>query len=159
MPQGQPKLAVGWSASNKSPSTPRRWQEESSVLSLPEHTNCNLAIATDVVSPKFLYQWRLKHRLSKRTVSPSKPGGRRETSFTSIIHGWVHFPVFIKGLHQGCYLGSLPSISRSNLLVWEKPLHCSLSHEQFFSNYIFFLETRLLENNWDTSKELSFTTK
>lgn len=173
MPQGRPKFAVESSSSNKSLSTPRWGLEKSSVSSLPEHTNWNVIIATAVVLPKILYLWQgfSPVKATALLIGICSTGflkGRcllprlvvvRETIFTSVIHDWVHFPVFIKGLHHCCYLGNLPSISRSNLLVWEKPLHCFLSHEQFFSNYVLFLETRVLENNWDISKELSFTTK
>lgn len=158
-------LAVGWSSSNKSPSTLLlRWLGKSSVLSLPQCTNRNLMIATAVVSPKILYlYWGSRPATAAVACLPCgdcstgflkgwcllpSPVVVGETSFTSITHGRVHFPVFIKGLHQCCYLGSLPSISRSNPLVWEKPLYCFLSHEQYFSNYIFFLESRVLENNW-----------
>lgn len=165
MPQGQSKLPVRWSSTNKSPSTLLWWWlEKSSALSLPESTSRNLIIATAVVSPEILYlHWgpspatatvaRLPCGdcstgfLQGQCLLPS-PVVVGETSFTSVTHGRVHFPVFIKGLHQCCYLGSLPSISRSNPLVWEKPLYCYLSHEQFFSNYIFFLESGVLENNW-----------
>lgn len=153
-PKASQSLLWGWSSSNKSLSTPRWWWKKSSVSSLPEHTDWNVIIATAVVPPKILYLWWWFSPVVA-TVAWSPCGDCstgflkgwcllpslvvvRETSFTSIIHGWVHFPVFIKGLHQCCYLGSLPSISRSNLLVWEKPLHCFLSHEQFFSNYVFF---------------------
>lgn len=177
MPQGQPKLGVGWSSSNKSLSTPRWWLEKSSVLSVPDiPDHCwNVDYCHCCSITKILYLWwGFSPVMATVACSPRGDSSTgflkgqcplpslvvvRETSFTSIIHGWVNFPVFIKGLHQCCYLGSLPSISRSNLLVWEKLLHCLLSHGQFFSNYVFFLETRVLENNWDMSKAFSFTTK
>lgn len=164
MPQGQSNLAVGWSSSNKPPSkTLWWWLEKSSVLSLPESTNLNLVIATAVESPKISHlHWRSNPATAAVACLPCRgstgslkgwcllqsPMVIGETSFTSTTQGPVRFPVFIKGLHQCCYLGSLPSISRSNPLVWEKPLYCFLSHEQFFGNYIFFLESRVLENNW-----------
>lgn len=38
-------------------STLRQWSQKSSVLSLPEHTNCSAIIGTAVVSPKIPYLW------------------------------------------------------------------------------------------------------
>lgn len=107
----QSKLAGGWS-SNKSPSTLIMIRKELSIIIARTHQPesdyshcCSITINLYLhwgSSPCFPCGDCSTGLLKGQCLLP-RPVVVGETSFTSVTHVRMHFPVFSKGLHQCCY--------------------------------------------------------
>ena len=104
--------------------------KELSVCAMPECTRLNLIGASTVASPCAGPALSLAPTAVVCSARGDSSTGLLKDGVVFQAQGWqgrqvlpeVHFPVYIKGLHQCCYLGSPPSISRSTSSVWAKPL-------------------------------------